>query len=76
MYAGRSESIQTGLLSPEINQKLVDSGIDLVRISLEGLNSEDYKAICEAKIDFDELMQNIADLYARSRGTNVRFLSK
>lgn len=56
------------LLSPEKNQELVDSGIDLIRISLEGLSSEDYKKVCEARIDFDELIRNIADLYERSRG--------
>ena len=56
------------LLSPEMNQQLADSGIDLIRISLEGLTSEDYKATCEAKIDFGELVKNIADLYERTRG--------
>ena len=56
------------LLSPEMNQKLVDSGIDLIRISLEGLGSADYKKICEVNIDFDALVANIADLYGKSRG--------
>ncbi len=56
------------LLSPDMNQKLVDCGIDLIRISLEGLNSEDYKRICGVKIDFEELVRNIADLFEKSRG--------
>lgn len=56
------------LLNPEMNQQLADSGIDLIRISLEGLTSEDYKATCEAKIDFDGLVRNIADLFERTRG--------
>lgn len=56
------------LLSPKINKELVDSGIDLIRISLEGLSSEDYKKICEANIDFGSLVDNIHDLYNQSRG--------
>lgn len=56
------------LLGPEMNQKLADSGIDLIRISLEGLTSEDYQATCNAKIDFDQLVRNIADLFERTRG--------
>ena len=64
------------LLSPDMNQKLVDCGIDLIRISLEGLNSEDYKRICGVKIDFEELVRNIADLFEKAGGVDVRFLSK
>lgn len=56
------------LLSPVVNQQLVDSGIDLIRISLEGLSDEDYKKTCEAKVDFDKLVDNIGDLYEKSRG--------
>ena len=56
------------LLSEKMNQELVDSGIDLIRISVEGLCSEDYKKICNVNIDFDKLVSNIADLYERSRG--------
>lgn len=56
------------LLSPEINRELVNSGINLIRISLEGLSSEDYKQICQATIDFEQLVENIRDLYNQSRG--------
>lgn len=56
------------LLNPEMNQKLADSGIDLIRVSLEGLTSADYQATCVANIDFDRLVENIADLFARTRG--------
>ncbi|WP_312647706.1 radical SAM/SPASM domain-containing protein [Aminipila sp.] len=56
------------LLNPKMNQELVDSGLDLIRISVEGLNAGHYKEICNVDFDFDELIYNVKDLYKRSRG--------
>lgn len=53
-------------LCPCLNQKLIDSGIDRVRISIEALDSEGYKDICGANIEFSELLSNIKDLHDRS----------
>ena len=55
-------------LSPEMNDKLVDSGIDLIRISIEALTAKEYKEMCKVDIDYDELVGNIADLFKKSRG--------
>lgn len=56
------------LLNKERNRELVDSGIDLIRISLNGLNAGDYKEICGCNLDYDSFYENIKDLYAVSRG--------
>ncbi len=56
------------LLSPGMNDQLVDSGIDLVRISIEALTEKDYKDICDVDIDYSSLVGNIDDLYKKSRG--------
>lgn len=53
-------------LCPELNQKLIDSGIDRIRISIEALDAEGYKNIADAKIDFDNFIDNIKDLHDRS----------
>lgn len=53
-------------LCPSLNQKLIDSGIDRIRISIEALDSEGYKDICGANIEFSELLSNIKDLHERS----------
>lgn len=55
-------------LSPELNQKLVDSGLDLLRISIEAMNESDYEKICGVKIDLNRYIENIKDLYQKSRG--------
>lgn len=56
------------LLNPKINKKIVESGIDLIRISIEALNSEDYKKITGINVNVEKLMANIKDLYLKSRG--------
>lgn len=60
------------LLSEEANRRLVDSGIDMVRISVEALTAEDYKEICDVDLDFDRFAANIRNLYEISRGTGTR----
>ncbi|MDR1322219.1 MAG: glycosyltransferase [Gracilibacteraceae bacterium] len=56
------------LLGPELNQKLVDSGVDEIRVSINGLSAEQYESACGIRLDFTEYLRNIADLRLRARG--------
>lgn len=56
------------LLNPALNRELVDNGVDLIRISLEGIHGEAYRELCGYEIEYDKLVENIADLYHYSRG--------
>lgn len=60
------------MLSPELNRKLVSTGIDMIRISVEALTNEDYGDICDVSMDFNKFVENIRDLYEVSRGTNTK----
>lgn len=53
-------------LNPVLNQRLIDSGIDRIRISVEALNANGYLSIAHTKIDFENFVNNIEDLYRRS----------
>nr|MCR5098785.1 radical SAM protein [Lachnospiraceae bacterium] len=55
------------LLSPEVNKKIVDSGIDLVRISVEALDAKGYKDVCDFDLDYDAFLANIKDLHERAK---------
>lgn len=58
------ETITNGTqLSPELNRRLVASGIDRIRISIEALDQEGYQKIAGTKINFEEFMANIKDLH-------------
>jgi len=71
------ETITNGSqFSPELNRRLVESGIDRIRISIEALNAEGYYKICGRHIDFDQFIDNIADLYRQSRGKNIEIYVK
>ena len=63
------------LLSPKLSNELINAGLDEVKISLQGLNSEDYLARCGAKIDFDEFMSNLKYLYD-SKGKYMKIFVK
>jgi len=54
-------------LNPKLNRELVDAGLQRINISLEGLSSERYLKVAKAKINWDEFLANIKDLYDYSR---------
>jgi len=56
-------------LNPELNKSLVDAGLQRINISLEGLTSERYLKVAGAKIDMDQFVANIKNLYDYSRTT-------
>lgn len=56
------------LLSPEVGHALVDYGVNLIRVSLEGINAETYSELCGYNMDYEELVGNLAELYRYSRG--------
>lgn len=51
------------LLNPELNRKLVDSGLSRINISVEALDSQSYKEISHVNLNYDKFVDNIRDLY-------------
>lgn len=63
-------------LNHEMNTKLIDAGLDMLRISVEALDDEGYRAITGVDISFDRIVENISDLYEQSRGTQLKVSCK
>ena len=63
-------------LNPSINEQLVDSGLDLIRVSIEALNDDEYKCITGVNVSFDSIVGAIRDLYNKSRGTRLKVSCK
>ncbi len=59
------------LLSHEMSDGLIEAGLDLLRISLQGLTAEDYWTISKYKIDFEKYVENIAYFYEYKKDTRV-----
>ena len=58
------------LLTPDINDRIIESGLDVLRVSIEGRNNEDYKVLCGVNIDMDQIVNNIKDLYNKKTKQN------
>lgn len=74
-YARDSEAVKwidttsNGLaLRPELNQKMVDAGLDRIHISVNGVSDEKIEFYTRTKVHFEDYVANIRDLYERSRG--------
>lgn len=47
------------ILTPDLSRELIDSGLQVLRISLQGVTAKKYMEISQAKIDWDEYYGNI-----------------
>lgn len=81
-YAKRSNKIETVdtttnaiCLNPELNLKIIESGIDRINISINGLSDEDYLNFTGVKINFKKLVGNIEHLY-KNKSDNLYLFIK
>jgi MoaA/NifB/PqqE/SkfB family radical SAM enzyme len=51
-------------LNPTLNRQLIEAGLQRVNISLEGIDAATYERVAGVRIDMDELVAAVADLYA------------
>jgi radical SAM protein with 4Fe4S-binding SPASM domain len=54
-------------LSEPLSGELVDSGLDLIRISVYGVSSDDYQKISGIRFDYEKLVRETAFLYRRRK---------
>ena len=59
-------------LTDDIALRLVDAGLTRIRISVNGLSSEDYLRNCGVKIDFDTFVKQIAFLYKNKKNLIIQ----
>lgn len=72
--ADRIEIITNGaLLTPEYSDRLIDAGVTNVRVSLQGLSSEQYKETSDVNIDFNSFVENLAYFHkkGKEKGSNL-----
>jgi radical SAM protein with 4Fe4S-binding SPASM domain len=59
------------LLTQNISDQLIRTGVNWIRISVNGLSSDEYKQNCKATIDYDKFVQNIQYLHANRQHTKI-----
>lgn len=52
------------LITPKLSENLIESGLNRINISVEGLDSQEYKKITGIKIDMNKFIDNIKYLYS------------
>jgi len=53
------------VLSPDTNQELIDCGLDMIGISVNGVDADSFYKVTGKRIDYDKYRSNILDLYNR-----------
>ena len=61
------------LIDRDYADRLIDSGIDRINISIEGVNAKQYKEFTGRTIDFEKFVENLAYLYS-IRGNAIIFM--
>lgn len=52
------------LLTPQYSEELIAAGLDVLRVSLQGISAESYFKTCGVKIDFDRFFSNLKYFYS------------
>jgi MoaA/NifB/PqqE/SkfB family radical SAM enzyme len=65
--SGKIDSVDTTtnglMLHPKRNIEIIESGIDRINISINGLSKEQYQSFTRTNVNFDKLVSNIKHLY-------------
>lgn len=70
--ADRIEVISNAsLLTYDLSDKLIESGLDILRISIQGLSSQKYNDVCNFNLDFQDLIKNIKYFYDNKQNCKV-----
>lgn len=68
----RIETTTNGvLLNPALNRRLAECGLDRIKISVYGLSKEGFRKNTQIGVDFDQYVDNIADLYQVRSGMEI-----
>lgn len=59
------------LLTEALGLKLIEAGLDVIRISLQGLDESAYWENSEYKIDFAEFLKNIKNIYDNRKNCKI-----
>jgi MoaA/NifB/PqqE/SkfB family radical SAM enzyme len=73
-YAEKVTLVTNGsLLNKKYIDELIDSGIDIIRISLQGLTAEEYKEISGFNINYEKFIENLTYLYEHKKQCKIYY---
>jgi GTP 3',8-cyclase len=73
--SGRFERIEIitngSLLTNQLSDELIESGLDTLRVSLQGISSDKYKEICGVSVNFNKFIDNMQYFYEKKGDTQL-----
>lgn len=76
-FQGRIDVISNGsLLTHELSDALIQSGIDRLQVSVQGLNTEEYVKNCGVAVDVTKLINELNYFHEKSKETNATLFVK
>lgn len=57
------------LLTHNVSEELVEAGLDVLHISIEGIDSQQYKEVAGINLDFEDLVEKVAYFYKIKKET-------
>lgn len=70
--ASRINIVTNGaLLTPKLNKDLIESGVDSIKISIQGIRQEDYRNIAGVDINISSFIKNIKNLYEIKKNCQI-----
>lgn len=68
----RVEIVTNGLLlTNELSDRLIEAGLDRLRVSLQGLTAQSYREVSGVNVDFEQFKENLAYFYRNKTVTEV-----
>lgn len=58
-------------LTKEVSDALIEAGLDLIKISIQGLTGERYLQVCQTKVEIDRLLKQIKYFFDNRRQCKV-----
>lgn len=72
--ARRIDIVTNGsLLTHELSDRLIDAGLDRLRVSLQGLDEKQYLETCKTKINFDNFVEQL-DYFSKKKSFTVLYI--
>lgn len=59
------------LLTKDLSTQLIEAGVDVIKISVNGLNGDDYEKNCGVRINFEKFMSQLDFLYKNRRDCEI-----
>lgn len=71
-FADKVDLVTNGvLLTHKLSDDLISAGLDTLRISVNGLNTHEFKKHCDVNLNFNDFISNIKYFYDNKKDTQV-----